>query len=281
MVNLALLNTVEIRATVRIALDEDIGCGDLTADLLEDDQVTAELICRESAVLSGRPWFEASFIELDASLSFDWMFDDGMLMQANDVVCKIRGSAKTLLTAERTALNFLQTLSGVATVTRKYVDQVTGTGCKILDTRKTLPGLRKAQKYAVSCGGGQNHRIGLYDAVLIKENHIHAAGSVCEALRLAGNTIDSDVMVEIEVESLEQLQQAVECGASRVLLDNFLQSDLADAVNIAGERVETEVSGNITLKNIKSIAGCGVNYISVGALTKNVFAVDFSLLFVR
>ncbi len=281
MINLALLNTAEIAATVRIALDEDIGSGDLTAGLVGDDQVTAEVICRENAVLSGRPWFEACFAELDPTLSIDWMFDDGMLMQANDVICQIRGPAKSLLTAERTALNFLQTLSGVATTTRKYVDAVAGTGCQILDTRKTLPGLRKAQKYAVSCGGGQNHRIGLYDAVLIKENHIHAAGSICEALRLAAENIDSDLMVEIEVENLEQLQQAVACGASRVLLDNFSKTDLPEAVRIAGEKVETEVSGNITLENIESIADCGVNYISVGALTKNVLAVDFSLLFVR
>lgn len=281
MINLALLNTVEIEATVRIALNEDIGSGDLTAALVGDDPVTAELICRERAVLSGRPWFEASFTALAPSLSIDWMFDDGMQIQANDVVCQIRGPAKSLLTAERTALNFLQTLSGVATTTRKYVDAVAGTGCQILDTRKTLPGLRKAQKYAVSCGGGQNHRIGLYDAVLIKENHIHAAGSVCKALKLAGSNVASDVMVEIEVEDLEQLQQAVDCGASRVLLDNFSHSDLAEAINIAGGEVETEVSGNVTLEKIKSIADCGVNFISVGALTKNVLAVDFSLLFVR
>jgi len=280
MINFALLDTVEIQASVRNALYEDIGDGDLTAGLVSNEPVTAELICRDVAVLSGRPWFEACFIELDQTLSFDWMFDDGMLMQSNDVICQIRGPARSLLAAERTALNFLQTLSGVATTTKKYVDAVAGTGCKILDTRKTLPGLRKAQKYAVSCGGGQNHRLGLYDAILIKENHIHVSGSICEALRQASKNLDSEIMVEIEVENVEQLQQAIDCGASRVLLDNFPLTDLPEAVRVAGEKVETEVSGNVTLKNVKSIASCGVNFISIGALTKNVLATDFSLSFV-
>ena len=280
MINLELLKTAEIEASVRVALDEDIGSGDLTAGLVNDERVSAKLICRDQAILSGRPWFEACFDMLDESITIDWLFDDGALMQSNDIVCRIQGPARAILTAERTAINYLQTLSGVATTTRSYVDAVAGTGCKILDTRKTVPGLRKAEKYAVSCGGGHNHRIGLYDAVLIKENHVHAAGSICEALKLAAECIDSSVMVEIEVENMEQLVQAIECGASRVLLDNFSLSALPEAVNIAGDRVETEVSGNVTLENVNSIANCGVNFVSIGAITKNIQAIDFSLLFV-
>jgi nicotinate-nucleotide pyrophosphorylase (carboxylating) len=279
MINSALLNNAEIDATVRVALDEDIGAGDLTAGLLSDEQASAKLICRDNAILSGRPWFERCFHLLDASVSINWLLDEGAQIQSNDVVCQIQGSARTILTAERTALNFLQTLSAVATTTKSYVDAVRGTDCKILDTRKTLPGLRKAEKYAVSCGGGHNHRIGLYDAILIKENHIHAAGSVCLALELARKSVEDDVMIEIEVESLDQLSQAIECGAKRVLLDNFSLGALPEAVKMAGKSVETEVSGNITLDNIKSVAVCGVNYVSIGALTKNVQAIDFSLLF--
>ncbi|GMT40459.1 MAG: nicotinate-nucleotide diphosphorylase (carboxylating) [bacterium] len=280
MINFELLNTAEIEASVRVALDEDIGSGDLTANLVNDEQVSAKLICRDQAILSGRPWFEACFNRLDESISIDWLFGEGAQMHSNDVVCRIRGSARSILTAERTALNFLQTLSGVATTTKKYVDAVAGTGCKILDTRKTVPGLRKAEKYAVSCGGGHNHRIGLYDAVIIKENHIHAAGSIYEALKLATEGIDSNVMVEIEVESMEQLHLAIKYGARRVLLDNFSLSALPEAVKIAGDKIETEVSGNITLENVNNIACCGVNFVSIGALTKNIQAIDFSLLFI-
>jgi nicotinate-nucleotide pyrophosphorylase (carboxylating) len=262
-----------------MALDEDIGAGDLTAGLLSDEQASAKLICRDNAILSGRPWFERCFHLLDESVSINWLLEEGAQAQSNDVVCQIQGPARAILTAERTALNFLQTLSAVATTTKSYVDAVQGTGCRILDTRKTLPGLRKAEKYAVSCGGGHNHRIGLYDAILIKENHIHAAGSICRALELAKKVAEDDVMIEIEVENLEQLNQAIECGAKRVLLDNFPLSTLPEAVEMAGGMVETEVSGDITLNNIKSVAACGVNYVSIGALTKNVQAIDFSLLF--
>jgi nicotinate-nucleotide pyrophosphorylase (carboxylating) len=184
-----------------------------------------------------------------------------------------------LLTVERTALNYLQTLSAVATTTRQYVDAVDGTGCRILDTRKTIPGLRKAEKYAVSCGGGHNHRIGLYDAVLIKENHIAAAGSVCKALQLASTLTGSATMVEIEVETMDELEQAISCGAQRVLLDNFPVESLEQAVKLAGSRVETECSGNVTLENVREIAQSHVDYVSIGALTKNIRAVDFTLLF--
>lgn len=279
MINTDLLKTDEIIATVRVALDEDIGSGDLTAGLVSDQQVTAKLICREDAVLSGRPWVDYCFSLLDGSVSIDWRLDEGAKAHSGDLICLIRGPVRSILTAERTALNFLQTLSGVATITRQYVDAVAGTGCKILDTRKTLPGLRKAEKYAVSCGGGHNHRIGLYDAVLIKENHIHAAGSVCRALELAKNDIDVGVLIEIEVEDLAQLADAIQCGAKRVLLDNFSLTTLPEAVKLAAGKVETEVSGNITLDNVGDIANYGVNYVSIGALTKNIRAIDFSLLF--
>lgn len=279
MINTGLLNTDEINATVRVALDEDIGSGDLTANLLSDRQASAELICREDAILSGRPWVDRSFSLLDASVSLDWQQDEGEQVHSGQVICQIHGPARSILTAERTAINFLQTLSGVATTTRRYVDAVAGTGCRILDTRKTLPGLRKAEKYAVSCGGGYNHRIGLYDAVLIKENHIHSAGSVCQALELANRAVDPGALIEIEVEDLAQLGQAIECGAKRVLLDNFPVNLLAEAVKLADGRAETEVSGNVTLENVRDVANSGINYVSIGALTKNVRAIDFSLLF--
>lgn len=279
MINSGLLNSDEINATVRVALDEDIGSGDLTANLLSDRQASADLICREDAILSGRPWFDRSFSLLDTSVLLDWQRDEGDQVPSGQVICQIHGPVRSILTAERTAINFLQTLSGVATTTRHFVDAVAGTGCRILDTRKTLPGLRKAEKYAVSCGGGHNHRIGLYDAVLIKENHIHAAGSVCQALELASRAVDPGVLIEIEVEDLAQLAQAIECGAKRVLLDNFPVNLLPEAVKLADGRAETEVSGNVTLENVHDVASSGINYVSIGALTKNVHAIDFSLLF--
>lgn len=281
MINTDLLNKDEILATVRLALDEDIGSGDLTAELAGNQRVMAEVICRENAVLSGRPWFDACFSLLDESISIEWRHDDGEQIQLDVAVCQIMGPARSILTAERTALNFLQTLSGVATTTKQYVDAVADTGCRILDTRKTLPGLRKAEKYAVSCGGGHNHRIGLYDAILIKENHIHAAGSICQALALANDLANPGVMIEIEVEDLEQLKQAIDCGAKRVLLDNFSLNMVKDAVKLVDGCAETEVSGNVTLENVRDIARCGVNFVSIGALTKNIQSIDLSLLFSR
>jgi len=279
MINTGLLKTDEIIATVSAALDEDVGPGDLTANLIGDRPSTAKLICRDDAVLSGRPWFDLCFSLLDQSVSVDWLKQEGEQIHSNDIICQLQGPARSILTSERTALNFLQTLSGVATTTKQYVNAVAGTGCRILDTRKTLPGLRKAQKYAVSCGGGHNHRIGLYDAVLIKENHIHAAGSVCRALELARQAVSSSVLIEIEVEDLVQLQQAIDCGAKRVLLDNFPLASLPQAVKLAGNSVETEVSGNVTLENVSDIAHSGINFVSIGALTKNLHAIDLSLLF--
>ena len=280
MINTGLLDIDELVKTVSVALEEDVGPGDLTANLVSDRQSTANLICRDDAVVSGRPWFDLCFELIDASVSINWFKDEGAQIHGNDVICQIQGPARSILTAERTALNFLQTLSAVATTTKQYVDAVAGTGCKILDTRKTLPGLRKAQKYAVSCGGGHNHRIGLYDAILIKENHISAAGSVCRALELARKAAKPGVLIEIEVEDLAQLEQAIGCGAKRVLLDNFPLSSLPQAVRLAVNSVEIEVSGNITLDNVGDIARSGINFVSIGALTKNVHAIDLSLLFV-
>lgn len=275
--NLALLDAEEITATVQRALDEDIGSGDLTAGLLHGDLASARVICREEAILCGRPWFDRVFQQLDPDVSIDWLHRDGERIGPGQVVCQLSGPDRVLVTGERTALNFLQTLSGVATVTYQYALAIKGTGARLLDTRKTIPGLRKAQKYAVSCGGGHNHRVGLYDAVLIKENHIQAAGSVCRALELACARVGPDILVEIEVEDMEQLRQAITCGAKRVLLDNFPLQLLPAAVAEAGAGVETEVSGNVDLDTIRAVAECGVDYISVGALTKHVRATDYSL----
>jgi nicotinate-nucleotide pyrophosphorylase (carboxylating) len=273
------LDSREIVATVRAALDEDIGSGDLTAALVPDGSSLAELVCREHAVICGRPWFDQCFSLFDNRVKIEWLVAEGEKVKPGTIVCRIAGPARSLLTVERTALNFLQTLSAVATVTRRYVDEVEGTGCRVLDTRKTIPGLRKAEKYAVRCGGGHNHRTGLYDAILIKENHILAAGSICEALRKAEAVARPGMMVEIEVETLEELDQALNCGARRVLLDNFSLELLAAAVKTVAEEVETECSGNVTLENVREIAQTGVDYVSIGALTKNVNAVDFSLRF--
>jgi nicotinate-nucleotide pyrophosphorylase (carboxylating) len=280
MLNRELLVDEEIEATVRNALAEDVGTGDLTAALVPQQAAVARVVCREDAIICGRPWFDRVFQLLDPSIDIDWLHAEGERAGPGQTICQLHGPARPILTAERTALNFLQTLSGVATTTHQYVTAVAGTTCRILDTRKTLPGLRKAQKYAVTCGGGTNHRIGLYDAILIKENHIHAAGSVCAALRQALALAPDGMMVEIEVEDLAQLQEAIDCGASRVLLDNFPTQQLPVAVAMAGDKVQTELSGNVTLETIAELARSGVDYISVGALTKHVRAVDFSMVFI-
>ncbi len=263
---------------VRRALAEDLGDGDLTAALLEPGaRLDTRVICREAAVFCGRPWFEASFRQLDPELSIDWAVEDGDDLGAGQQVCRVAGPAAPLLSAERTALNFLQTLSGTATVTRDYVRVLAGTKTRLLDTRKTLPGLRRAQKYAVRCGGGENHRFGLYDAVLIKENHIRAAGGLTGAVRTA-LARHPDVLVEVE--TLEELAEAVEAGAQRALLDNFSLDDLARAVRISAGRMALEASGNVTLETLGEIAATGVDFISTGAITKHLRAVDFSLRFV-
>jgi nicotinate-nucleotide pyrophosphorylase (carboxylating) len=257
-------------------LEEDIGTGDLTASIIpEDTQAEAEVITREDMVLCGQAWFDAVFRQLDAGISIDWQVAEGESVSQNSVLCKLQGFARSLLTGERTALNLLQTLSATASVARQYAQAVSGTGCKVLDTRKTIPGLRKAQKYAVACGGCYNHRIGLYDGVLIKENHIIAAGSIAKAVQAAREK--SAVPVEVEVESLEEFEQAFVARPDRIMLDNFTIADMRAAVMQNAGSIELEASGNIDLNNIRSIAETGVDYISIGALTKNVRAIDLSM----
>jgi nicotinate-nucleotide pyrophosphorylase (carboxylating) len=264
---------------VRSALSEDIGSGDITAHLIpETHSAQAGVICRETAVLCGMAWFNAVFAELDTRIHIDWHVHDGALADAGQRLCTLRGPARAMLTGERTALNFLQALSGTATLARRYADIVADLPTRILDTRKTLPGLRLAQKYAVRIGGCHNHRFGLYDGILIKENHIVAAGSIQQATRLAraGN---AGMPVEIEVENTSQIRQALEAGAERLLLDNFTLPKLQLAVELVKGRAELEASGGITLENLREVALTGVDFISIGTLTKNVQSIDLSMLF--
>ena len=268
---------------VAAALAEDVGAGDLTASLVDADAVVgAQIIARESLVLCGEEWVNEVFRQLDENIIIDWYIGDGGRAEADDIICKLVGPARALLTGERTALNFLQTLSSTATITAEYVKAVEGTGTKILDTRKTIPGLRLAQKYAVTCGGGLNHRTGLFDAILIKENHIKSAGGITPALNAAGH-LGADVLIEVEVENHEELLEALDAGAQRILLDNFSIEDLKKAVETNRElgyvAAELEASGNVTTLTIREIAATGVDYISTGALTKNVAAADLSMLF--
>jgi nicotinate-nucleotide pyrophosphorylase (carboxylating) len=270
-----------IRRNVTDALAEDIGGGDLTSALVDADAVSgASVVARNTCVLAGRPWADEVFRRLDESIVIDWYLADGDSAEAGDVVCKLVGPARALLTGERCALNFLQTLSATATATARYVAAVEGTGARILDTRKTLPGLRAAQKYAVRCGGGENHRAGLFDAILIKENHVKAAGGIRAALTRARDA-GAEVPVEIEVESHDELLEALDAGATRILLDNFSVASLHQAVETnAGygyARAELEASGNVTLETVREIAETGVDFISIGALTKNVAAIDLSM----
>ena len=266
-------STTEIAAF----LAEDIGSGDLTANLIAKDQTaSATVVCREAAVLCGQAWFEAVFKQLDPSVRIEWLCQEGEYLPADSLICRLQGPARALLTGERTALNLLQTLSATASIARRYAQAVAGTSCKILDTRKTLPGLRLAQKYAVSCGGCMNHRIGLFDAILIKENHILAAGSIAEAVKSA-RASGQKVMVEVEVENLDELHQALTARVDRVMLDNFSLEALREAVAMSQGQVELEASGNITLETIRSVADTAVDYISIGALTKNLQAVDISM----
>jgi nicotinate-nucleotide pyrophosphorylase (carboxylating) len=275
--------SAEIQRSVTRALAEDIGSGDLTAALVPAAATaTATVITREAGILCGRSWFDEVFHRLDPTIVIDWNYMDGQRVTANAVLCSLRGLARPLLTGERTALNFLQTLSGTATETRRYVDAIATTGCKVLDTRKTIPGLRRAQKYAVICGGGTNHRIGLFDAILVKENHIIAAGSIAAAVAHA-RAMAEECMVEVEVEDLHELEQALCTDIDRVLLDNFSNEDLSRAVKLKvarkGYHVQLEASGNVTLDNIREIAMTGVDFISIGGLTKHLRAIDLSMRF--
>ena len=270
----------DVASQVRLALAEDVGNGDLTAALVPANAVAhAEVIVREPAVLCGSAWFNEVFRQLDPGIRVDWSASDGETLVASQRVCTLHGMARPVLSGERTALNFLQTLSGTASRAAQYVAAVAGTPAVILDTRKTLPGLRLAQKYAVRCGGASNHRIGLFDAVLIKENHIRAAGSIAAALRAAQAATARDVMIEIEVENMAELGQALTAGATRILLDNFSHAQLREAVRLTAGRAELEASGGVSLESVREIALSGVDFISVGQLTKDVRATDFSMLF--
>lgn len=268
---------------VRRALAEDVGAGDLTAELIDDSvRACAYVVTREPAVLCGTAWFEAVFRQLPGEISIEWRHQDGDRLAADTQICMLSGPARTLLSGERTALNFLQTLSGTATLTARYVEALASSTTVLLDTRKTIPGLRLAQKYAVRCGGGQNHRLGLYDEILIKENHIVACGGIAQAIAKARAMHGAGVPIEVEVEGLDELVEALNGGADKVLLDNFGQALMVRAVGLRDQHrpgAKLEVSGGVGLSDIREIAETGVDYISVGALTKNLQAVDLSMRF--
>ncbi len=271
-----------IPQSVQIALEEDIATGDVTADLIPLDEVSkATIICRDNAVLAGCAWLDETFRQIDNSVIVQWYFKDGDLVDKDAILCRVQGSSRSLLSGERVGLNFLQLLSATATITKMYVKAVEGTGAKILDTRKTIPGLRLAQKYAVLCGGGSNHRIGLYDRVLIKENHIMAAGSISQAVEQA-KQLHPDLKIEVETENITELEEASRARADIIMLDNFSLDDMKIAVALNagnGSEIELEASGGVTLATVKQIAETGVDYISIGEITKDIKAVDLSMRF--
>ena len=274
----------EIERNVATALAEDVGSGDLTAQLVDAKAVRrATIVSRESAVLCGTAWFERCFKTLDPSIAITWHAKDGDRVVPDQILCELAGPARALLTGERTALNFLQLLSGVATKARRYADAIAGTRAQVVDTRKTLPGLRLAQKFAVKCGGGGNHRLGLYDAILIKENHIIAAGSIGAAMaaanQIAATTGGRCKFIQVEVETADELKEALTAGATMILLDNMTLEQMREAVAITAGRAVLEASGNVTLETLRGIAETGVDRISVGALTKDVRALDLSMRF--
>jgi len=270
----------QVEADVTRALAEDLGAGDVTAALLPDTADIAYLLCKQDAVIAGRPWFDACHRALDPQVRIDWRVAEGDRVRAGTVLATLAGRSRSLVSAERCSLNFLQTLSGTATTTAAYVAAVAGTGARILDTRKTLPGLRLAQKYAVRCGGGENHRAGLYDAVMLKENHVRAAGGIAAAVRTARQQQPTLPLI-VEVEDLVQLEEALAAGCERILIDDFDPAMRREAVKIAatvaGPRIPLEVSGSVDLAGLRAIAEDGVDFISIGALTKNVQAIDLSL----
>lgn len=273
----------EIERNIAAALAEDVGVGDLTAQLVSEKLTKrATVISREQAVLCGTAWFDCCFQSLDPAITIRWQAKDGESIAPNQELCFLEGPARALLTGERTALNFLQLLSGVATKARQYVDAVAGTRAQIVDTRKTLPGLRLAQKFAVKCGGGGNHRLGLYDAILVKENHILAAGSIAAAMAQATSVAEASgrcSFIQVEVETLDELRQALDAGAKMVLLDNMSLDQMREAVQISGGRAILEASGNVNLETVRGIAETGVDRISIGSLTKDVRALDLSMRF--
>lgn len=266
-----------IEANVKAALAEDLGQGDITAELIpEDTSAYAEVITREDAIICGQPWFEAVFHHLSPVIRITWLVEEGAKVRANDRLCTLTGPARALLSGERTALNFLQTLSGTATTTQRFARMLEGTSTRLLDTRKTIPGLRMAQKYAVVCGGGLNHRIGLYDAILIKENHIAAAGSITTAVQRA-RLLAPTVKVEVETENLAELEEALVSGADIIMLDDYSLEDMRTAVRLARGKSQLEVSGGVDEAQLRQIAETGVNFVSVGALTKHLRATDLSM----
>lgn len=269
----------DIQTTVERALAEDIGTGDVTAGLIPaDKQASATVISREDATLCGVAWFNEVFRQLAPTVQIDWQFRDGDKVAANALLCTLRGNARSILSGERTALNFLQTLSATATATRRYVDLVAHTACRILDTRKTLPGLRTAQKYAVLCGGGTNHRIGLYDRVLIKENHIMAAGSITAAIQQA-RQLHPGILVEVETENLHELAEATAAQADIIMLDEYSLADMREAVRVTAGKIPLEASGGVSPETVVAIAETGVDFVSIGGITKHVRAVDLSMRF--
>lgn len=267
-----------IQANVATALNEDIGSADLTALLLPQDKMaTATILCREEAVICGQAWFNEVFKQVDPDCQITWAVAEGDFVPANTILCHVSGKARSLLTAERSALNFVQLLSATATLTKHYTEAIKPYSAKVMDTRKTIPGLRLAQKYAVKVGGGWNQRIGLYDGILIKENHILAAGSIALALKQAYAVASENTSIQIEVETLAELEQALEAGAKLVLLDNMSLEDMRTAVALTGERAELEASGGVDLNSIPEIAATGVHRISIGKLTKDIQAIDLSM----
>lgn len=270
-------SAAQITTDIERAFAEDLGTGDATAELLPANaRAHAELTCRDDAVIAGIPWFDACFRHMDPAAEIHWHAVDGQRVAPGSIICRLAGQARALVSAERTALNFLQLLSATATQTAAYVAAVAGTGTRLLDTRKTLPGLRVAQKYAVRCGGGHNQRMGLYDAILVKENHIIAAGGIAAAVT-AARRLHPSLMLEVEVENLDELAQAIDAGVDRIMLDNFSLPLMVEAVRFTARRVPLEISGNVGLDTIAAFARTGVDFISVGALTKHVRAVDLSL----
>lgn len=272
-----------IQNQVSYALEEDIGSGDITAALIPaNNQITAHLICREKAILCGKEWFNEVFQQLgtrQADTQIEWHVNDGDSITADQCVCTLSGNARILLTGERTAMNFLQTLSGTATATAHYVKYLAGSKVKLLDTRKTIPGFRVAQKYAVRCGGAYNHRLGLFDGILIKENHIMAAGSISKAIEHAKHNSPHTLKIEVEIETLEEIKEALAAKADILLLDNMTNEMLKKAVQVNNGQAKLEVSGNITYERLSTLAHIGIDYISTGAITKHLSATDFSLRF--
>ena len=270
--------TTEITRNVAAALAEDIGAGDITGELIPADRIaTASVTTRDAMTLAGRPWFDEACRQVDAAIEVTWQYKDGDRVAEGTVLCELRGPARSILTAERSALNFLQLLSATATVTRQYADAIAGTGCRVLDTRKTIPGLRLAQKYAVRCGGGSNHRFGLDDSVIIKDNHIALAGGVRPAVERVRAAIGHTVKVELEVDTLAQLEEGLEVGVDVVMLDNMTAEELRSAVELVDGRTVVEASGGITLANAAEVAATGVDLMAVGALTHSAKSVDLSM----